>query len=122
MHLRLTLHIAETDAEARSQAHDSIMAGYQKLVSQLEGSPNARRRAELETVRELTYGDIMQDKVVIGSPDTVAARLSELQDELGIDGILAELNFGAILPPEHMMRSLRLLLLEVQPRIRPARA
>jgi alkanesulfonate monooxygenase SsuD/methylene tetrahydromethanopterin reductase-like flavin-dependent oxidoreductase (luciferase family) len=119
VHLRLTLHIAETDAEARSQAHDSIMAGYQKLVSQLEGSPNARRRAELETVRKLTYEDIMRDKVVIGSPDTVAARLSELQDEVGIDGILAELNFGAILPPEHMMRSLRLLLREVQPRMRP---
>src|SRR5476649_2294648 len=98
------------------------MAGYQKLVSQLEGSPNARRRAELETVRKLTYEDIMQDKVVIGSPDTVAARLSDLQDELGIDGILAELNFGAILPPEHMMRSLRLLLREVQPRMRQARA
>jgi hypothetical protein len=50
----------------------------------------------------------------------VAARLSELQDQLGIDGILAELNFGAILPPEHMMRSLQLLLQEVRPRVRPA--
>jgi alkanesulfonate monooxygenase SsuD/methylene tetrahydromethanopterin reductase-like flavin-dependent oxidoreductase (luciferase family) len=56
--------------------------------------------------------------VVIGSPDTVAARLSDLQDQLGIDGILAELNFGALLPPEHMMRSCELLLREVRPRLR----
>jgi alkanesulfonate monooxygenase SsuD/methylene tetrahydromethanopterin reductase-like flavin-dependent oxidoreductase (luciferase family) len=119
VHLRLTLHIAETDAEARSQAHDSIMAGYQKLITQLEGSPNARRRAELETVRTLTYEDIMRDKVVIGSPETVAARLSELRDVLGIDGILAELNFGAMLPPDQMMRSLRLLCQDVRSLLRP---
>src|SRR3984893_4819130 len=28
VHLRLTLHVAETDADARKQAHDSIIAGY----------------------------------------------------------------------------------------------
>jgi alkanesulfonate monooxygenase SsuD/methylene tetrahydromethanopterin reductase-like flavin-dependent oxidoreductase (luciferase family) len=121
VHLRLTLHVAETDKEAQSQAHGSIMAGYQKLTTQLEGSPNARRRAELADVRTLTYDAVMRDKVVIGSPDTVAARLSDLQDQLGIDGILAELNFGAILPPEHMMRSLQLLLQEVRPRLRAVR-
>jgi alkanesulfonate monooxygenase SsuD/methylene tetrahydromethanopterin reductase-like flavin-dependent oxidoreductase (luciferase family) len=119
VHLRLTMHVAETDAEARAQAHDSIMAGYKKLVTQLEGSPNARRRAQLADVQSLTYDAAMREKVVIGSPDTVAARLSELQHQLGIDGILAELNFGALLPPEYMMRSCQLLLQEVRPRLRP---
>jgi alkanesulfonate monooxygenase SsuD/methylene tetrahydromethanopterin reductase-like flavin-dependent oxidoreductase (luciferase family) len=118
VHLRLTMHIGETDAEAQNQARESIMAGYQKLITQLEGSPNARRRAELADVRSQTYEAVMRDKVVIGSPDTVAARLSDLQDQLGIDGILAELNFGALLPPEHMMRSCELLLREVRPRLR----
>ena len=121
VHLRLSLHIAETDARAQTEAQESIMAGYQKLIVQLEGSPNARRRAELESVQRMTYADIMRDKVVIGSPETVAARLSELQDQLGIDGILAELNFGALLPAEQMMRSLQLLCQEVRPRIRAAR-
>ena len=119
VHLRVSLHISETDAQAQSEAHDSIMAGYQKLISQLEGSPNARRRAELADVKSLTYEAVMRDKVLIGAPDTVAARLSELQDQLGIDGILAELNFGALLPPDQMMRSLQLLCQEVRPRIRP---
>ena len=118
VHLRLTLHVADTDAEAQAQAHDSVMSGYKKLVTQLEGSPNARRRAQLADVQSLTYDAAMREKVVIGSPDTVAARLSDLQDKLGIDGILAELNFGALLPAEHMMRSLQLLLQEVRPRLR----
>ena len=120
VHLRVAIHVGETDQEARREAEDSIMAGYDKLKSQLEGSPNARRRAELADVSTLTYDAVLRDKIIVGSPASVAARLSDLQDELGIDGILAELNFGAKLPPEPMMRSLRLLCQEVRPLIRPA--
>ena len=47
----------------------------------------------------------------------VAARLRGLQHELGINGILAELNFGARIPAPEMMRSLRLLCQEVRPRL-----
>ncbi len=73
---------------------------------------------ELADVKSLTYDAVMRDKVVIGSPETVAARLSDLQDQLGIDGILAELNFGAMISADRMMRSLQLLLREVRPRLR----
>ncbi|HUN42007.1 MAG TPA: LLM class flavin-dependent oxidoreductase [Acetobacteraceae bacterium] len=117
VYLRLTLHVAATDEAARAQAEPSIMMGYKKLITQLEGSPNKRRRAELEEVRSITYGDVLRDKVVIGGPDYVARRLRQLQQELGIDGILAELNFGAAIPPDHMMESLRLLCQEVRPRM-----
>ena len=117
VYLRLTLHVAATDALAREQAEPSIMLGYRKLITQLEGSPNKRRRAELEEVRTITYADVLRDKVVVGGPDYVAKRLQQLQHELGIDGILAELNFGAAIPPEQMMESLRLLCQEVRPRM-----
>jgi alkanesulfonate monooxygenase SsuD/methylene tetrahydromethanopterin reductase-like flavin-dependent oxidoreductase (luciferase family) len=117
VHLRLTLHVAATDALAREQAEPSIMLGYKKLVTQLEGSPNKRRRAELEDVRTITYADVQRDKVVIGGPEFVADRLRQLREELGIDGILAELNFGGAVPPDLMMQSLRLLCEEVRPRL-----
>jgi alkanesulfonate monooxygenase SsuD/methylene tetrahydromethanopterin reductase-like flavin-dependent oxidoreductase (luciferase family) len=117
VHLRLSLHLADTDAQAVAEAEPSIVHGYRALVSQLEGSPNARRRAELEVVRTLTYDDILRDKVIVGSPKTVTERLRVLQDQLGIDGILAELNFGAHIPAEQMMRSLRLLCEEVKPNL-----
>ena len=117
VYLRVTLHVAETDTAAREQAEPSIMLGYRKLITQLEGSPNKRRRAELEEVRTITYADVLRDKVVIGGPEYVARRLRQLQEELGIDGILAELNFGAAIPSEHMMESLRLLCQEVRPRV-----
>lgn len=117
VHLRIAIHVAETDAQAQEEARASMLHGYRALTTQLEGAPNARRQAELATVKTLTYDDILRDKVIIGSPDTVAARLRGLQQELGINGILAELNFGARIPAPQMMRSLRLLCQEVRPRL-----
>jgi hypothetical protein len=39
-----------------------------------------------------------------------------LQDELGIDGILAELNCGGLVPHRQVMTGLQLLCQEVMPR------
>jgi alkanesulfonate monooxygenase SsuD/methylene tetrahydromethanopterin reductase-like flavin-dependent oxidoreductase (luciferase family) len=116
VYLRLSMHLADTDSQATSEAEDSTMWGYKRLVTQLEGSPNARRRAELADVLTLTYDAVLRDKVVIGSPEQVSDRLLQLHEEMGIDGILAELNFGARIPPDMMMRSLRLLCEKVKPK------
>ena len=94
------------------------MAGYKSLITRLEGSPNARRRAELEEVRSITYEQVLRDKVIVGGPERVADRLKELEDELGIDGILFELNFGAAIPAEVMMRSLQLICDKVMPKFK----
>jgi hypothetical protein len=51
---------------------------------------------------------VLSDKVVVGSPWRVTDRLLQLREELEIDGILAELNFGARIPPQMMMRSRQL--------------
>jgi len=93
------------------------MSGYRTLSTRLENSPNRRRAAEAETVRTITYEEVMRDKVIIGGPETVAERLQQLHDELGLDGILAELNFGALIPPHAMTRSLQLLCETVMPRL-----
>ena len=49
---------------------------------------------------------------------TVTERLHELQDVLGIDGILAEINSGGQIPAEGVRHSLRLLCEEVMPSFR----
>ena len=74
--------------------------------------------AEVEEVRTITYEQVLRDKVIVGGPERVADRLKELEAELGIDGILFELNFGAAIPAEVMMRSLQLLCEEVMPRFK----
>jgi alkanesulfonate monooxygenase SsuD/methylene tetrahydromethanopterin reductase-like flavin-dependent oxidoreductase (luciferase family) len=117
VYLRLTLHIADSDANALDEAEESIMSGYRTLSTRLEGAPNRRRAAEAETIRTITYEEVRRDKVIIGGPERVADRLLQLRDELGLDGILAELNFGALIPPPAMTRSLQLLCEKVMPQL-----
>jgi alkanesulfonate monooxygenase SsuD/methylene tetrahydromethanopterin reductase-like flavin-dependent oxidoreductase (luciferase family) len=118
VYLRLTLHIADSDRQALAEAEASIMSGYRTLGTRLEGSPNRRRAAEAEAVKTISYDEVRRDKVIIGGPDYVADRLRQLQDELGLDGILAELNFGALIPFDRMTRSLQLLCEKVMPQLR----
>jgi len=117
VYLRLTLHIADTDRQALDQAEESIMLGYRTLSTRLEGAPNRRRAAEAVTIRTISYEEVQRDKVIIGSPERVADRLQQLHEELGLNGILAELNFGALIPPQPMTRSLQLLCEKVMPRL-----
>jgi len=117
VYLRLSMHVGDNDKHAFEEGEPSIMAGYKSLITRLEGSPNARRRAEVEEVRTITYEQVLRDKVIVGGPERVADRLKELEEELGIDGILFELNFGAAIPAEQMMRSLQLICEKVMPRV-----
>jgi len=118
VYLRLSMHVGDNDKQALEEGEPSIMAGYKSLIDRLEGSPNARRRAEVEEVRTATYADVLRDKVIVGGPERVTDRLKELEEALGIDGILFELNFGAAIPAEVMMRSLQLICEKVMPRFR----
>ena len=58
----------------------------------------------------------MRTQVLIGSPDGFAERLREVQEELGLDGILAELNCGGRIPHDRVVNAIRLLCEEVKPR------
>jgi alkanesulfonate monooxygenase SsuD/methylene tetrahydromethanopterin reductase-like flavin-dependent oxidoreductase (luciferase family) len=63
----------------------------------------------------LSYEDILARKVVAGTAGRVVDRLRQLQAELGLDGIVAELNPGGLIPVDLETRSLRLLAHDVIP-------
>jgi len=123
--LRLPLYIAETREQARSEPEESVMHFYRWLGLQLEASASqagartiegrAERGQRLQTI---TYDEALRDKVVVGTPDMVIDRLHGLREELGLDGILAEMNCGSLIPHERVMRSLKLLCQEVMPTFR----
>jgi hypothetical protein len=48
----------------------------------------------------------------------VAERINKLREELGLDGILAELNCGSLIPHLKVMKSLELLCEKVMPQFR----
>ncbi len=56
--------------------------------------------------------------MIVGTPDTVAARLRDLIGKLGLDGVLAEINCGGLIDDAKVLRSLQLMGEEVAPRLR----
>ena len=76
------------------------------------GEQRAQRGQALQTIR---YEDALRDKVVLGTPASVVKRLRDLTGELGLNGVLAELNCGGLLDNEKVMRSLQLMCEEVAP-------
>jgi len=123
--LRLPIYLADTAEAARREPEESIMHFYRWLGDQLTESasrPGARaieQRAERgERLQTLTYDDALRGKAVVGTPEMVVDRLHALREELGLDGILAELNCGSLIPHERVMRSLRLLCEKVMPQFK----
>jgi hypothetical protein len=65
------------------------------------GGPAAEQRVRrAERLRNLSYEDALRGQVLVGSPDGFADRRREVDEEIGLDGILAELNCGGRIPHE----------------------
>ena len=125
VYLRLPVFIADTYDRARDEAEESIMHFYRWLGDQLEwsatqsGARAIEQRAERgQRLQTMSYADALRDKVVVGGPAEVTDRLMQLRDELGLDGILAEINCGSLIPHDKVMRALKLLCQEVMPAFR----
>ncbi len=116
------IYIAETEAQARAEARESVEHFYRLQYELIAESARRSGRPEFvsraEYLRTLTYDDVLRDNVIVGTPDSVGARLKQLQDDIGIDGILAELNCGGIIPHARVLNAIRLLCQEVMPRFR----
>ena len=63
----------------------------------------------------MTYEDILETKVIYGTPDQVIDRLAQFKEKLGLTGFTAELNPGGMLPDEAVRRSLDLHTQKVMP-------
>src|SRR5919205_850622 len=121
--LRAPVYIAETDQAAREEPEESIMYFYRYLGERLVDSATrsgvravedrAARGGRLQTI---TYEEALRDKLIVGSPERVTDRLMGLQETLGLNGILFEMNCGTKIPHERVMKSLQLLCEKVKPK------
>jgi alkanesulfonate monooxygenase SsuD/methylene tetrahydromethanopterin reductase-like flavin-dependent oxidoreductase (luciferase family) len=121
-YLRVPVYIAETEQQAHDEPEASIMRLLRTIGAQVQqsagkaGTRDIERRAERgERMQTISYDEVLRDKVIVGTPEMVVDRLKQLQEEIGLDGILAELNPGSLIPRERVLNALRLLCEEVMP-------
>jgi alkanesulfonate monooxygenase SsuD/methylene tetrahydromethanopterin reductase-like flavin-dependent oxidoreductase (luciferase family) len=120
--LRVPVYVAYTYEQARSEPEQSIMNFYRFLGGALEDSATRagvraiENRAERgQRLQSITYDEALRDKLIVGTPEMVTDRIQELKEELGLNGVLAELNCGSLIPHERVMKSLQLLCEKVMP-------
>src|SRR5213594_837361 len=122
VYLRIPVYVSTTEQGAIEEPRESLTQFFgrqselaRSAIGRAGTGPADRRRALAERMANLSYDDILARKVCVGSAAGVIDRLTQLREELGIDGIVAELNPGGLIPPELETRSLRLLTHEVMP-------
>ena len=122
VYLRIPVYASTTEKGAVEEPRESLTAFFARqtelaraAVGRAGAGPADRRRFQAERMASLSYEDILARKVAFGTARGVIDRLAQLRDELGLDGIVAELNPGGRIPPELETRSLEILAREVVP-------
>lgn len=118
----ILVYVDETDDKAWEIAGPSWVYTYTSIALIDNLIQNRIRRGELagaELLKHFTDLPYMRDHGIglIGSPETVAAKLKEYAIEGAFNTLFGEFNFG-FLTEEQVMRSIRLFGEEVIPRVR----
>jgi len=120
--LRIPVYAAPTEREAVEEPGESItyyfsrQAEITRAAARRAGTgPAERHQARAERLANLSYEQILHARVAFGTPAGLIDRLGQLQDELGLNGIVAELNPGGLIPAEQVKRSLHILTHQVIP-------
>ena len=114
--IRVPVYVAETRDKAHSEPEESArhaLAYAAQELSQTAASPEAATR--MHRMANTPYSEILANRVLFGTPDEVVERLQTLQEELGINGIVMECNYGGRIPYAKVINSLRLLSEQVMP-------
>ncbi len=123
--IRIPIYVAETAAQARTEPEESTMRAYRRLAENFAksagnvGTTGSEERAERAArLSQVTYDDLLRDRVAYGTPDMVVERLEQLRAELGLTGVIMESNVGGSIPMDRVLNSIRLFAQEVAPKLR----
>ena len=124
--LRVPVHVSKTTEKALDNSEMSFMKQFHRLGSQLGSSvgketadSGVERSERSSRLSEIRWENIQGEKVAVGDPETVAAQLGRMIEELGLDSIAAEFNAGEDIPEPIVEESLRLFCTQVKPKLSP---
>ena len=101
------------------------MRSYRRMAENFSRSASGPGTAASEArvarglrLSQVTYEELLRDRLAYGSPETVGKKLRSLRDELNLSGVIMESNVGGQLSPEQVLTSIRLYAQEVGPQLR----
>jgi alkanesulfonate monooxygenase SsuD/methylene tetrahydromethanopterin reductase-like flavin-dependent oxidoreductase (luciferase family) len=123
--LRIPVYVASTQERAYAEPEASTMRSYQRLANMFAttvgaaGTTTTEDRLERAArLSEVTYEELLRDRLAYGTPEMVVEKLRSLRGALGLAGIVIEPNVGGGVAPELVMESVRLFAREVVPGLR----
>ena len=120
--LRIPVYAGDNEEGALDEPRDSINAYFNRMGSLFRDSAGTRqgsdanlRQGRADRLATMTYEEMLETKVAFGTGEGLIDRFGELRDELGLDGLVAELNAGGLIPEEGVTHSLRIITEQVMP-------
>jgi alkanesulfonate monooxygenase SsuD/methylene tetrahydromethanopterin reductase-like flavin-dependent oxidoreductase (luciferase family) len=125
VYIRIPVYVAETAEQARSEPEESTLRAYRRMAdtfarsaAEVGAAASEERLERGARLAQVTYDDLLRDRVAYGTPDMVVARLRQLQKDLGLSGVIMESNVGGRIPLDRVLNSIRLFGQEVAPKLR----
>jgi alkanesulfonate monooxygenase SsuD/methylene tetrahydromethanopterin reductase-like flavin-dependent oxidoreductase (luciferase family) len=125
VYLRIPVYASPTARGAAEEPRESLTSFFARqtelarsAVGRAGAGPPDRRRMQAERMAALSYEDMLDRKVAFGTAAAIVDRLTELREQLQLDGVVAELNPGGRIPPELETRSLQILARDVLPALK----
>ena len=117
--LRIPVYVAETAEKARSEPEASARHAIQYASTELATTAASQETADrLRRIASTPYEEILEKRVMFGTPEAVVERLQEYQETLGISGVVLEMNYGGRIPYDRVINSMRLLAEKVAPKFK----
>lgn len=123
--LRIPIYVAPTEKEAIEEPRENMTYFFRRHAEIVRGGVGRadtgsadRRSVRLDEISNLSYEDILATRVAFGTVASLTERLRRIRDELGLDGIVVELNPSGLFPMDRMQRTLRVFTHEVMPALK----
>ncbi len=113
--LRIPAYISDDPQKARLEPQDSTMHMINYSAAQIASAPNNETIKRLQKLANISYDDILKNKVMYGTPNELIERIQEYKETLGITGLVLEMNYGGQIPSELVLESIRKLTEKVIP-------
>ena len=116
VNMRVPVYVAETTEKAHEEPRESALSQINYSATELSKTArNQEGRENMLRMASVPYQEVLKNRVIFGPPEEVTDRLREFQEELGITGVVLEINYGGLIPTEQVANSVRLLTEKVVP-------